>query len=381
VKISGSVYQRKDSGKWGAALRVAGRRFRQETGFPSRTAAKRALQGWQSELLAGRYVAKENERLSVSDLLDSYERDLKNRSAKSIVSFRAHAKALSEGPAKGRSKVRKGGLGALPAVAVTPDLVEQFKERCLELGKAPATVDRYVETLRAALEYACEKERISRVPKFSLLRPNNRRTGFFEKAEVEAVCAKLRSPLDDVTRFAYLSGWRKGEIVGLRWEQIDRAACEVRLWDSKSGKGRVLPYHGSSELTALLEGRWELRRYETPTGPAISALVFHEAGLSVRDFRKSWATACRKAGVGRRLFHDLRRSAVRDMIRAGVPQAIAKAISGHATDSVFDRYNIVDERDKSAALAQPKATGRICRTTWKPRKFLRSFYRGRIGRF
>jgi integrase len=355
VKISGSVYQRKDSGKWGAALRVAGRRFRQETGFATKTSAKRALQGWQSELLVGRYVAKENEKLSVADLLDSYERDLRNRSAKSMVSFRAHAKALLEGPAKGRSKERKSGLGALPAVAVTADLVEQFKERCLELGKAPATVDRYVETLRAAFEYACKKERISRVPKFSLLRPNNRRTGFFEKAEVEVVCGRLRDPLDDVTRFAYLSGWRKGEIVRLRWDQIDRTACEVRLWDSKSGKGRVLPYRASAELTALLERRWEFRRYARPTGPALSALVFHEAGLPVGDFRKSWATACRKAGVGRRLFHDLRRSAVRDMIRAGVPQAIAKAISGHATDSVFDRYNIVDERDKSAALARTES--------------------------
>jgi integrase len=355
VKISGSVYQRKDSGKWGAALRVAGRRFRQETGFSSRTAAKRALQGWQSELLAGRYVAKENEKLSVSDLLDSYERDLKIRSAKSMVSFRSHAKALREGPAKGRAKERKGGLGVLPAFAVTPDLVEQFKERCLEVGKAPATVDRYVETLRAAFEYACDKERISRVPKFSLLRPDNRRTGFFEKAEVEAVCAKLRGPLDGVTRFAYLSGWRKGEIVGLRWDQVDRAAREVRLWDSKSGKGRVLPYRGSAELTALLERRWGLRPYATPTGPALSAIVFHEAGLPVGDFRKSWATACREAGIGRRLFHDLRRSAVRDMIRAGVPTAIAKAISGHATDSVFDRYNIVDERDKEAALRRTES--------------------------
>lgn len=115
------------AGGWGAGFpRIASEERRGEAGFPSRTAAKRALQGWQSELLAGRYVAKENEKLSVSDLLDSYERDLKNRSAKSMISFRAYAKALREGPVKGCSKERKGGLGALPAVAVPPDLVEQF---------------------------------------------------------------------------------------------------------------------------------------------------------------------------------------------------------------------------------------------------------------
>src|SRR5207237_6120224 len=116
---------------WGAALRVTGQRFRQETAFATKTEAKRALQGWQNELLAGRYVGKDQERLTVADLLEGYERDLTMRSAKSMVSFRAHAKAIREGVAAGRSKARADGLGALPAVALTTDLVERFKKRCL----------------------------------------------------------------------------------------------------------------------------------------------------------------------------------------------------------------------------------------------------------
>jgi hypothetical protein len=65
----------------------------------------------------------------------------------------------------------------------------------------------------------------------------------------------------------------------------------------------------------------------------------------VRDFRKTWEALVNAAGVSGRLFHDLRRSAVRNMIRRGVPQKTALTISGHKTDTVFSRYNIISEAD------------------------------------
>lgn len=68
------------------------------------------------------------------------------------------------------------------------------------------------------------------------------------------------------------------------------------------------------------------------------------------DFKRSWAKACRDAKIGHRLFHDLRRTAVRDLIRAGVPQAVVMAITGHKTASIFRRYNIASADDKREAL-------------------------------
>src|SRR4029077_2546790 len=85
----------------------------------------------------------------------------------------------------------------------------------------------------------------------------------------------------------------------------------------------------------------------------LCAAVFPWRGHAIKSLRRSWRNACRAAGMPGRLLHDFRRTAVRNLIRAGVQQAIAMKITGHKTDSVFHRYLIVDEE----LLAQ--ATGAV----------------------
>jgi integrase len=102
---------------------------------------------------------------------------------------------------------------------------------------------------------------------------------------------------------------------------------------------------------ALIQRRWSARRYQTKAGSAISEFVFHRRGHRIVDFRDTWADACRTAKVPGLLFHDLRRSAVRNMMKSGrVDQAVAMMISGHKTEAVFRRYRIVDEDDIEKAL-------------------------------
>src|SRR6185436_1103734 len=117
----------------------------------------------------------------------------------------------------------------------------------------------------------------------------------------------------DVLDFGYLTGWRRGEILTLEWRDVDRAASVVRLRPevSKTREGRVLVL--SKPLRDVIERRWQ--------GRALGcSLVFHRDGLTLEHhFEGPWRRACRAAGLPGLLFHDLRRTAVRNMVRAGIP--------------------------------------------------------------
>jgi integrase len=180
--------------------------------------------------------------------------------------------------------------------------------------------------------------------------------GFLEPATFEALARHLPDPLQDFARFAYVTGWRKGEVQTLAWSDVDRAHGRITLRrvHSKTAEPRVLTLVG--ELGALIERRWQARDYPmAPETQALSPFVFHRHGQPVGDFRKAWATACAAAGVAGTLFHDLRRSAVRNFEKAGVSQSVAMKLSGHKTASVYRRYRIVDESDIADALARTQA--------------------------
>lgn len=83
---------------------------------------------------------------------------------------------------------------------------------------------------------------------------------------------------------------------------------------------------------------------------AFGATVFQHNGHAIIDLREAWGTACRLAGVEGKLFHDLRRSGVRNMIRAGVSEHTAMRISGHKAHAMLNRYNIVSETDLRTAV-------------------------------
>ncbi len=335
----GHIYKR--GSRWWIQYRANGRRVRESSGT-SETEARRLLKARLHEIAAGRYVGPEQERTTVGDLLDALEVHLEARGAKAMVSLRSHLKP-----------VRKR-FGGIKAVALSAAQVERFARDQLAAGKARATVNRQVGALKQALNLARKQRRLREIPYIPRLHEDNARQGFFERADFERVAKHLPEPVDDIARFGYLTGWRKGEILPLRWEQVDREGREIRLATSKNRRGRVLPIDG--ELAELLLRRWRRREFTTSDNTShLSEYVFHRRGRPLVDFRKVWVTACDAAGVPGKLFHDLRRTAARDMVRSGVPEAVAMAITGHRTRSMFQRYNITSGDDMRDALRRTDA--------------------------
>ncbi len=347
MRGQGRIFDRpKGSGKnWAIAYYWRGREQRESVarllGKPAAAVtladAERCLRGRLKQIGSGRFVGVAAERLTVGAALDAYLEHARLLGRKSLAELTSHVKPARE------------AFGPLRACNLTSAEVEAWMNRALAEGYARGTVHVWVAVLGAALRLAHRRGELAVVPHLPTIQVRNARQGFFAPAQIAAILARLPDPVDEIVRFAYLTGWRRGEIVPLTWAQVDRATHQVRLVDSKSGEGRVIPLVG--ELAALIERRWAAR----VVGRSLCPWVFHRAGRPVRTFRETWQSACEAAGLAGALFHDLRRTAVRDMIRAGVPQAVAMRMSGHKTVSMFARYNIVSTGDLEQAAASTQA--------------------------
>jgi integrase len=300
-------------------------------------------------------VGPAEERLRLNEMLDALVTDYRNNGRRSLSTL------------IGRLKPVRDAFGLDRAVDVSAARIEQYKDaRLTEKTRraslvTSATVNRELAALRKAFRLAVEQGRLSFAPVIRLFTEQNAREGFVEPDAFERVVAHLPNPIDEVARFGWLSGWRKNEILTLEWSDVTRdkngepILVTLRRVASKTGEPRELPLVG--QLADLVERRWQGRQYTTPTGEtALSRYLFHTRGHRVVDFRKRWQAACAAAGVPGLLFHDLRRSAVRHLEKAGVSQAVAMKITGHKTDSVYRRYRIVDDADRREALRKMQAT-------------------------
>jgi integrase len=136
----------------------------------------------------------------------------------------------------------------------------------------------------------------------------------------------------------------------LTWKMVDGDTLAIPATITKNGLARVLPLTG--ELGEIIERRRAARQVEANGTAVLADLIFHKDGHPVGQFQKEWDRATKAANCEGKLFHDLRRSACRSMIQAGVPIQIAKKISGHKIDSMFQRYAILDVNDLAKGLEQ-----------------------------
>jgi len=296
--------------------------------------ARRLLKQREGAAVEGRVIVPHVGRVTVAELAENLKADYKangRKSADRLEFSLAHLLPF---------------FGARRAVELTSADVTKYRVERLEARAAPATVNRELAALKRMFSLAVKGERLQRMPYIEMLTENNARRGFFEREQFESVRAHLPAYAQSPATFAYITGWRlKSEILTLQWRQVDFRAGVARLepGTTKNLDGRTFPM--TPELRAVLEGqRKATDAIQRKTG-SIVPWVFHwtKLGRPLKGFTKAWRQACIDAGVPGRIPHDFRRTAVRNLERAGVPRSTAMAMVGHRTEAIYRRYAIVDE--------------------------------------
>jgi integrase len=209
--------------------------------------------------------------------------------------------------------------------------------------------NRDLAALRRAFNLALRAGKLQKVPCFPHLKESAPRSGFVEEAAYSKLAKNARELwLRALLATAYSFGFRKSELLELRVRQVDLLNRSIRLnaGETKSGDERVVKM--TQDVFVLLEA--------CVVGKGGDDFVFTRAdGKAVLDFRERWENLATSAGCPGLLFHDLRRSAVRNMVGRGVPETVAMKISGHKTRAVFDRYNVTSEADLADAAQKIEA--------------------------
>jgi len=177
------------------------------------------------------------------------------------------------------------------------------------------------------------------------------REGFIEKWEYEKLYKELPLYLKRVFKFAYHTGWRKSEIFSLTWDRVLPKEGKVKLTWSKTKTGQFRELKVDREIKELILELWNEKESDNNCNKTYVFLNAKRTGRIVNMYT-AWRNACERAGVGKKLLHDCRRVAVTHMIDAGCSEKVAMMISGHKTDAMIRRYNIVGEKTIEEAMAR-----------------------------
>lgn len=329
----GRIYQRGKT--WWVRYYHNGQECNESSRSEKEADAKKLLKKRQGEIALGRFAGPKSDKIMLAELAQDLLTDYQIRGRKNQRQVRSKVNHLLTYFGKDRAK------------SVTTDRIKSYIAKRQETNAAPAQINRELAALKRMFNLALQAEKLLSAPHIPSLTENNVRTGFFEYGEFRALREALPPFLRPVVTFGYYTGWRVTEVLNLQWRQVNLDAAEVRLdpGTTKNGKGRVI-YLDGELLDIMKEQRAFVLGLQRERGEIVPwVFVNPDTADRVRYFRRPWIQACKQTGLTGRIFHDFRRTAVRNMVRAGVPEVVAMSISGHRTRSVFDRYNIVSEED------------------------------------
>ena len=326
----------KKSAIWWIAYFHNCREERESSGSRKKSDARCLLRDRLAGSTTGTLVTGQAQRLNFNNLKEKLLQDYRNNGRRSIDRVERAIHYLEQ------------YFGECRASEITDEAIERYINRRLDInGVAKASVNYELAMLKRM--FTLSRKSLPVRPHFPRLHLNNVRTGFFEESDFQAFLAHIDEDLQPVMELAYITGWRiKSEILPLRWGlNVDLQAGEIRLepGTTKNDEGRVFPISVLPRLAEVLMGQKRRTEAMERSTRRIIPWVFHRQGNRIKEFRGAWDRAFREAGIVRKIPHDFRRTAVRNLERAGVPRTVAMKLVGHKTESMYRRYAIVAKQD------------------------------------
>ncbi len=345
---------------WWAKYYVNGRPVRESTETEKETEARRFLKAKEGRAATGQPILPRMDRITYDTLvaaLRQHYRTTGNRKLGEVEDRLAHLDRFFTG----WRAVNIDG-------AVLADYAATRQGEPTTRGERPAnrTINIELALLRRMFRLANENGTPLPIPPISkkMLKEAPARRGFFEREQYEAVRRRLAEDLQVAVTIAHTFGWRiRSEVLPLELRQVDLEARDlegkqtgtIRLdpGQTKNDEARVV--YLTPELRTLLAAQvarvMGLMRERSAVIPSLFPHLKpgRLQGQRRKDFVKAWKTACRNAGCPGMLKHDFRRTAVRNMVNAGISEKTAMTMTGHETRSVFDRYHIVSPADLQEA--------------------------------
>ncbi len=368
---TGSIFLQPGSSIWWYQIWVNGKRERGTTGCRSKREADAFVRRKVAEYSVG-LSSPESQKVTVKELVEDVLLRNKNNGNKTVADDESRWK-----------NHLKPFFGHLRATQVSSDLIDRYinkrKSDQTRSKTAPenGTINRELALVKSAFNHGTEQTppKVRFVPHFNMLEENNVRRGFLQDEQylrLSRECAVEGVWLAGLFETAFAYGWREDELLALRVGQLDLLGKIIDLGETKNGDQRMI--HMTEHVFQCL--------VRCVAGKKPDDFVFtRDDGSRVKDFRQAWWNACIRAGLGRfecrdcdsnvsegrrcstcqskkkakyigLKFHDLRRTGIRNMSRKGIPEKVGMLISGHRTDSVYRRYNIVDMEVLKTATAK-----------------------------